>query len=82
LAGWDYEAKRIDVFTATEGLSGDHVLGLFEDHEGNVWVSTSHGLDRFRPVAGAVYSRGDGVRGRVASILVKEGFEIFFRDAP
>ncbi|MDM0029077.1 sensor histidine kinase [Variovorax saccharolyticus] len=59
----------VDSFTSTEALSGDHVLGLFEDREGNVWVSTSQGLDRFRPMAGALYSRHDGVTGRAASIL-------------
>ncbi|MGZ6616105.1 MAG: sensor histidine kinase [Solirubrobacteraceae bacterium] len=60
---------RVDAFTASEGLSGDQVLGLFEDHEANVWVSTSHGLDRFRPMAAAIYSREDGIKGRAASII-------------
>lgn len=62
-------ADGVDAFTSTEGLSGDHVLGIFEDREGNVWVSTSQGLDRFRPTAGALYSRNVGVTGRAASIL-------------
>jgi signal transduction histidine kinase/ligand-binding sensor domain-containing protein len=35
--------------TAREGLSGDHVWPLLEDREGNVWVGTNAGLDRFRP---------------------------------
>jgi signal transduction histidine kinase/ligand-binding sensor domain-containing protein len=60
---------RTDVYTGSDGLSGDHVLGLFEDREGNIWASTSHGLDRFRAMAAAIYSRGDGVKGRVASVL-------------
>ena len=60
---------RVDAFNASDGLSGDQVLGLFEDREGNVWVSTSHGLDRFRPMAAAVYSRADGIKGRAASII-------------
>jgi len=37
-----------DVFKKSDGLSGDIIAGLFEDHEGNIWVSTSGGLDRFR----------------------------------
>jgi signal transduction histidine kinase/ligand-binding sensor domain-containing protein len=39
---------RTDVFSRSDGLSGDVVLSLFEDREGNVWVSTTGGLDRFR----------------------------------
>jgi signal transduction histidine kinase/ligand-binding sensor domain-containing protein len=64
-----FRADGVDSFTSSDGLSGDHVLGLFEDREGNVWVSTSRGLDRFRPMAGSIYSRRDGVSGRAASIL-------------
>ena len=32
-------------------LSGDFVVDIFEDREGNVWVATFGGLDRFRDVA-------------------------------
>ncbi|WP_226015968.1 two-component regulator propeller domain-containing protein [Novosphingobium sp. FKTRR1] len=34
---------------ATNGLSSDLVHTLFEDREGNIWIGTSLGLDRFRP---------------------------------
>ena len=39
---------RTDVFTKSDGLSGDIICSLFEDREGNIWVATSRGLDRFR----------------------------------
>ena len=39
---------RSDVFTKSDGLSGDIVLCIFEDREANVWVSTTGGFDRFR----------------------------------
>jgi signal transduction histidine kinase/ligand-binding sensor domain-containing protein len=35
-------------FTRADGLSGNTVLAEFEDREGNIWVSTSDGIDRFR----------------------------------
>jgi ligand-binding sensor domain-containing protein len=35
-------------FGAKEGLSGNYVISIFEDREGNIWVGTSRGLDRFR----------------------------------
>ena len=39
---------RTEVFTKSDGLSGDMICSLFEDHEGDVWVATTEGLDRFR----------------------------------
>jgi ligand-binding sensor domain-containing protein/signal transduction histidine kinase len=38
---------RVDQFARNDGLSGDFVSDIFEDHEGNVWVATWDGLDRF-----------------------------------
>ena len=35
-------------FTMKEGLSGNYALSLLEDREGNIWVGTLKGLDRFR----------------------------------
>ena len=51
---------RTDVFTKSDGLSGNIIAGLFEDREGNIWVSTSGGLDRFRefPVATITVKQG------------------------
>jgi len=34
--------------TFADGLSGTQVYGILEDREGDVWVSTTRGLDRFR----------------------------------
>lgn len=42
---------QIDVMRRADGLSSDFITSLYEDREGNVWVSTSEGLDRFREVA-------------------------------
>jgi len=42
---------RTDVYSQSDGLSGNAVESFFEDREGNVWVSTTAGLDRFREYA-------------------------------
>jgi signal transduction histidine kinase/ligand-binding sensor domain-containing protein len=39
----------VEHFTEKEGLSADYAWPLIEDREGNIWVGTSGGLDRFRP---------------------------------
>lgn len=35
-------------FRKTDGLSSDYVHPVLEDREGNIWVGSSRGLDRFR----------------------------------
>lgn len=52
---------RTDVFTRADGLSGDVVLSLFEDREGNIWVATTGGLDRFRELSVTTISRKQGL---------------------
>ncbi len=39
---------KTSVFAHSDGLSGDRVIAVFEDHEGTIWVATSDGLDEFR----------------------------------
>ncbi|MDM0022320.1 sensor histidine kinase [Variovorax saccharolyticus] len=60
---------RAESFTTADGLSGNEIRDLFEDREGNVWVSNSGGLDQFRPVAGALFAANKGLEGRARSIL-------------
>jgi ligand-binding sensor domain-containing protein len=42
--------RKVDRFTQNDGFSGNAINKIFEDREGNIWVATSGGLDRFRVV--------------------------------
>ena len=46
---YDPEADTSQVFTEKDGLLHDTVLGLLEDDQGHVWVSTARGLSKFDP---------------------------------
>jgi len=52
-----------DRFARLDGLTGDYVLTSFEDREGNVWVATLAGLDRFREFAVSTISSRQGLSG-------------------
>ena len=42
-------STEVESFTARDGLSDDSIRGaILQDREGNIWVGTNHGLDRFR----------------------------------
>ena len=69
---------RTDVFAKSDGLSGDIVLALFEDREGNVWVATTGGLDRFRELPVNTISVKQGLpTDAVSSVLASNDGSIW-----
>jgi ligand-binding sensor domain-containing protein len=40
-------STAVESFTAKDGLSDDVVFAILQDREGNIWVGTHSGLDRF-----------------------------------
>ena len=48
-------------FAQNDGLSSDFVLAFFEDREGNIWVGTTNGLDRFRESVVSTISASQGL---------------------
>jgi len=58
---------RTDTFAQADGLSGDFVTAFFIDREGDIWVATDGGLDRFREFAITSLSLKQGLSN--ASIL-------------
>jgi ligand-binding sensor domain-containing protein len=61
---------RTDVFTKADGLSGNIIAGLFEDREGNIWVSTAEGLDRFREFPVATISAKQGLSSDMVDSVI------------
>jgi PAS domain S-box-containing protein len=41
-------STEVELFNAKDGLSDDYVRAVFQDRDGNIWVGTNNGLDRFR----------------------------------
>jgi signal transduction histidine kinase/ligand-binding sensor domain-containing protein len=63
-------AGQADHFGSADGLSSDAVQGLYEDREGDLWVATSRGIDRFRDTRVVSYSIREGLTSEdVDSVL-------------
>ena len=70
---------RMDVFGPSSGFSGGAVHAFFEDREGNIWVATTNGLDRFREFAVATYSMNEGLlNSSVMSTLADKDGDVWF----
>ena len=41
-------AGAVEAFTSRDGLTNDFVHSILQDREGNIWVGTASGLDRFQ----------------------------------
>jgi ligand-binding sensor domain-containing protein len=69
---------RMDTFSRADGLSGDDIQALLEDREGNMWVATDGGLDRFRTFAATIYSAPQGITGLKGSLLADRNGSMWF----
>jgi ligand-binding sensor domain-containing protein len=47
---------QVDHFSSTDGLSSDAVEYFYQDREGDLWVATSKGIDRFHDAPVTTYS--------------------------
>src|SRR5208283_3787457 len=64
---------RTDSFSQSDGLSGDAVEEIFEDREGNIWVVTADGLDRFRAYSAASLGLKQRLSGAFAVLTTTDG---------
>jgi signal transduction histidine kinase/ligand-binding sensor domain-containing protein len=53
--------NEVEHYDSKVGLSGDSVRSIFEDHEGDVWVTTANGVDCFRDLKVLSWSKQEGL---------------------
>ncbi len=61
---------KTEHYRGIDGLSGDGVTALYEDGEGNLWVATAGGLDRFRDLKVISYSTREGLSADQVNAVV------------
>lgn len=61
---------RADHFDAAQGLTGNGVHSIYEDREGNLWITTDKGVDLFRDAPIISYSTTEGLSGSDPSAVI------------
>jgi signal transduction histidine kinase/ligand-binding sensor domain-containing protein len=62
--------NTIDHFGVNDGLSADSVNGFCEDHEGDIWVVTTTGIDKFRPMRVVTFASRQGLSADSANAVL------------
>lgn len=62
--------QRVDHYSQRDGLTSNSVEAMFEDHEGNIWIASSLGLDRFRDLPVNSLSSLQGLSGDHATSVL------------
>ena len=65
LSRLDIDTGTFETLTMNDGLPSNSIYGILPDASGNLWLTTTNGLSRFTPAAGAFrnYDRSDGLQG-------------------
>ena len=65
--------EHIDHFSSLDGLSSDIVESIFQDREGNVWVTSPESIDKFSKPAVPKLTRKQGLSGdSIQSVLIDQ----------
>jgi signal transduction histidine kinase/ligand-binding sensor domain-containing protein len=64
-----------DHYERSESLSGNEILSMYEDREGNLWVITSGGIDLFYDTSVATFSTTEGLAGTIvnSALALRDG---------
>ena len=63
-----------DHYGAAQGLTGDRVNSIYQDREGNLWVTTDKGVDLFRDAPVVSFSSTEGLSGgsEVSAVIARK----------
>lgn len=84
LAKYAFKTNKFEaIYTTKDGLPNDNVVGIVQDHQAKLWISTSNGLSKFDPQTKQFrnYTKADGLAGdefNYNSATISNNGTIFF----
>jgi signal transduction histidine kinase/ligand-binding sensor domain-containing protein len=60
-----------DHYGAAQGLTGNEVRSVYEDREGNLWITTDKGVDLFRDTPIVSFSSTEGLNGDPGAVIAR-----------
>lgn len=67
-----FDGKEFSSFTRADGLSDDRIIDILPDHQGNMWVATRDGLNRFRPLQVEAFTARTGLPSDMPGGMVRD----------
>ena len=67
-----FDGQTFRSFARKDGLSDDRVIDILPDRQGNVWVATRDGLNRFRPLRLNTYTARSGLPADMPGGIVQD----------
>lgn len=67
-----FDGKHFQSFTRADGLSDDRVIDILPDQQGNVWVATRDGLNRFQPLQVQAFTARTGLPSDMPGGMVRD----------
>ncbi|HTD72323.1 MAG TPA: two-component regulator propeller domain-containing protein [Steroidobacteraceae bacterium] len=61
-----------DQYGAAQGLTGNEVRSVYEDREGNLWLTTDKGVDLFRDTPIVSFSSTEGLNGDAGAVIARK----------
>lgn len=83
LSIFDNKSRKFKNYSEKDGLPNGNVLGIIEDEENNLWISTDKGLSKLVTKTGKFinYTKSDGLAGNdfnIRSFLKDSSGQLFF----
>lgn len=81
LLSFNLKNKKVYIYNTAHGLPANNIIGIVEDNDGYLWISTDKGLAKLEAGTFKVYTRRDGLPGNVFnynSFLKDSNGELFF----
>lgn len=60
-----------DHYGAAQGLTGDSVNSIYQDREGNLWITTDKGVDLFRDLSIVSFSSIEGLNNDPSAVMAR-----------